>query len=266
MLERNIPKQERYKLKRLLGKTFKAVKEYGLIDKGDRILVGVSGGKDSLILLDVLSKLLKKSDVKFEIVAVHISVSNIPYAIDKEYIQNLCDSLSIPFVFRVIDVDFDNEALNKKKKSNCFVCSWYRRTELFKICEEFKCNKLALGHHMDDVVQTLLLNMAFQGSISTMPPSLDVFDGGIKIIRPLVFVPEKEMIEYQQLKQFVLQKKNCPFEEQSNRKKMKDIIAQLEDIYPHARNNMYNSMSNVMEEYLPKKISDTKLSATKDSN
>lgn len=254
MIEKNIPKQERYKLKRLLGKTFKAVKEYGLIDKGDRILVGVSGGKDSLILLDVLSKLLKKTDVKFEIIAVHISVSNIPYEIDREYIQSLCDSLSIPFIYRVIEVNFDNEALLKKKKSNCFVCSWYRRTEFFKICKEYNCNKLALGHHMDDVVQTLLLNMAFQGSISTMPPALEMFNGGIKIIRPLVLVPEKEMIEYQELKQFVLQKKNCPYEEQSNRKKMKDILAQLEEIYPHARNNMYNSMTNIMTEYLPKKI------------
>ncbi|MCT4615519.1 MAG: tRNA 2-thiocytidine biosynthesis TtcA family protein [Marinifilaceae bacterium] len=238
-------------LKKINGKCGKAITEYKLIQPNDRILIGVSGGKDSLIMLENLAIMNQNARFDYKLFAIHINVSNVPYEIDKEYIKSLCDRYGIEFIFRTIDVDFDNKKHNKKVKSNCFVCSWNRRTELFKIAKEFDCNKIALGHHMDDIVETLLMNMAFQGSISTMPPLLCMDKSDLEIIRPMCLITEAEMIKYLEIRKFVLQKKNCPFEEESKRKEMKKILKQFEDLYPFARNNFYKSMNNIMPEYLP---------------
>ena len=251
--DNNINKKDFTTLKKVNNKCAKAIKDYKLIKENDRILIGISGGKDSLILLENLAIMCNKAPFKYELFAVHINVNNVPYEIDKEYINSLCNKYKIPFIYRSIDVDFNNKNFKKKKKSNCFVCSWNRRTELFKISQEFNCNKLALGHHMDDVVETLLMNMSFQGSISTMPPTLKMFDGKLEIIRPMCLVPECEMINYLTIRKFKLLNKDCPYEEESNRKKVKDLVAKFEELYPYARNNFYKSMSNIMEEYLPAK-------------
>lgn len=247
-------KQEQAFLKKVTGKVGKALKQFNMTHEGDKILIGVSGGKDSLITLETLAKAARISPVKFKLYAVHINATNLPYEIDRPYIETLCNDLNVEFIVKDIFVDFDSKAKELKEKNNCFICSWNRRKTIFSIAEELGCNKIALGHHMDDAAQTLLMNMAFQGSICSIPAKLDMFNGKIQIIRPLILTPEKDLVKYAKIRNFTLEKELCPYEDESRRKDVRNIIKQLNDMYPHAVNNIYNSMSNIMEDYLPMKV------------
>ncbi len=249
----NMIKQDKAFIKKITGKVGKAIQKFDLVKEGDKILIGVSGGKDSLILLETLANISKASLVNFKIFAVHINAVNLPYAIDQPYIEAMCERLGVEFLMKDITVDFKSDDPNIKEKNNCFMCSWFRRKTLFALAEEHGCNKIALGHHMDDAVQTLLMNMSFQGSISSFPPKLSMFDGKIEIIRPMILIPEKNLIRFAKIKEFVLEKELCPHEDESSRKDIRGIVKQLNEFYPHAVNNIYASMSNVQDEYLPGK-------------
>ena len=239
--------QKLWYLKRIQRKVGKTVGELGLLNPGDRILIGLSGGKDSLVLLHSLKTRSINFPFVLHIEAAYVDTINMPYEIDTDFLTRFCDNLEVPF--SIIKTSFNIE--KESNKQTCFICSWNRRKELFNFAQKKGCNKVALGHHKDDIVQTLIMNMAFQGSISTMPPRLKIFDGLLEIIRPLAQITEDECREYASIAEFPDEKKLCPHGDDTKRKQVKEAIEILLKFNPDARNNLYNSMSNIQEEYLP---------------
>jgi hypothetical protein len=140
-----------------------------------------------------------------------------------------------------------------KEKHPCFLCSWYRRKALFDVAQELGCNKIALGHHKDDLVETLLMNLIFQGSVATIPPLLQMEKMPIEMIRPLCLIEEKDIQEYAELSGYEKQVKLCPLEKVSNRTEVKRLLAQLEALNPNVRDSIWGAMENIKPDYLPKK-------------
>jgi len=218
-----------------------------VIEDGDKILVGLSGGKDSLALVELLGRRARIHKPRFSVVAVHVVMKNIPYQSDLEYLKNHAGQYDIPLI--VYETSFD--PTTDTRKSPCFLCSWNRRKALFTVAKEHGCNKIALGHHMDDILETLLMNITYQGAFSTMPPRLKMNKFDMTIIRPLCLVHEADLIELSQRHRYRSQKKNCPYESQSSRSDMKGILRQLEQMNPEARYSLWGSMTNVQTDLLP---------------
>ncbi len=225
----------------------RAINHYGLIAAGDRIAVGLSGGKDSIVLLEALAVRRRWIPIHYDIHAVHINVKNITRDLDLDYYEKFCGDLDITFHHRTIEIDLNRDP----NKTVCFVCAWHRRKELFSIVKELHCGRLALGHHMDDALETLFLNMTFNSSISSMPPKLSMFGGEFDIIRPLILLKEKEVERYARIRKFPVEKSQCPYGNTTRRADMKRLIGELSKMNGKAKNNIYKSMSNIHGEYLP---------------
>jgi len=232
---------------RIQRKTGKAVEKYDMLHEGDRLLCGLSGGKDSLVMLHSLHNISRNFPYRFGMEAVYVNVDNVGYEANIPFLTDFCASLGIPFHVANAHVNFETD----KRKQPCFLCSWNRRKTMFSLARELKCNKIAFGHHKDDIVETLLLNMTFQGSVSTMPPKLSIFNGEMQIIRPLALVTEEESRRYAEICNFILEKEKCPYDNATKRKAMRELLNNLEKLYPQAKNNIFNSLSNIQEEYLP---------------
>lgn len=236
-------------LQRINRRFAKGVVEYGLIEDGDKILIGLSGGKDSLALLELLARRARIHKPRFSVEAVHVVMKNIPYQSDTDYLRMVATQWNVPF--SVFETAFD--ASSDNRKSPCFLCSWNRRKALFTVAKEKGCNKIALGHHMDDILETMLMNITFQGAFGTMPPKLVMKKFDMTLIRPLCLVHEADLLELAQLREFRKQVKNCPYESQSHRSSMKQILRQLEAMNPEARYSLWSSMENRQEELLPQR-------------
>ena len=242
--------EEELLFRKVEEKVKKAIFEYGLIVDGDRILIGLSGGKDSLALVDLLGRRSKIFRPRFEVIVTHIVMSNIPYRSDIDYLKSRADEHGLSFF--VHETSFD--ASTDTRKSPCFLCSWTRRKALFDIAKRHGCNKIALGHHQDDILETLLMNMIHQGAIGTMPPRLKMDKFDMEIIRPMCLVEEKDLTRIAVWRGYRKQIKNCPYESGSSRSDMKEVLSRLEAINPEARYSLWSSMTNVQEELLPDKI------------
>lgn len=234
-------------ISRIERRMAKGVVEYGLLDDGDRILIGLSGGKDSLALTELLANRARIYKPRFKVEAVHVVMRNIPYQSDTDYLRVFCEEKGIPFT--IYETEFDPST--DRRKSPCFLCSWNRRKALFTVAQEKGCNKIALGHHMDDILETLLLNQTFQGAFSTMPPRLMMKKFQMTLIRPLCLVHEADIEQLAILRSYRRQIKHCPYEHMSHRKAMKDILQRLEDMNPEARYSLWGSMTNVQKDLLP---------------
>lgn len=234
-------------LDKVFRKFRKTIETYGLLSDGDRILVGLSGGKDSLALLEMLGRKKLSPNPSFSLVALHVSMENIPYRADVDYLRQFAEKCGAEFVH--VTTSFDPST--DKRKSPCFLCSWNRRKMMFTMAKEMKCNKIALGHHLDDVLQTLLMNLTFQGSFGTMPPLLKMSKFDMTIIRPMSQIDEEDIKKMALLQDYQKQEKNCPYEEDSHRSEMKELLTRLKEMNPNAANSMWNAMSNIQEEYLP---------------
>ena len=241
--------EEELLFRKVEEKVKKAIFEYGLIVDGDRILIGLSGGKDSLALVDLLGRRSKIFRPRFEVIVTHIVMSNIPYRSDIDYLKSRADEHGLSFF--VHETSFD--ASTDTRKSPCFLCSWNRRKALFTVAKEQGCNKIALGHHMDDILETLLMNITYQGAFGSMPPRLVMKKFDMTIIRPMCLVHESDLAELAAIRNYRKQVKNCPYESQSSRSVMKGILHRLEEMNPEARYSLWGSMSNVQEELLPRK-------------
>lgn len=239
--------EEEKMLRRLEKRFSKGVVEYGLIEDGDKILIGLSGGKDSMALVELLARRARIYKPRFSVVAVHVVMKNIPYQSDVAYLKAYAESWGVPFV--LYETEFD--ATTDTRKSPCFLCSWNRRKALFTVAKEQGCNKIALGHHMDDILETLLMNITYQGAFSTMPPRLVMKKFDMTIIRPMCLVHEKDLQELSKLRGYRKQVKSCPYESLSGRTTMKGILKLLEEMNPEARYSLWGSMTNVQEELLP---------------
>lgn len=245
-----ISKADKKTLQTIQNKLKKAMNDYRLINDDDHILIGLSGGKDSLALVELLGERMKIFVPRFKVTAAHISVDNISYQSDLEYLKGHCDKFGIPFVHHTTHFDETQDP----GKSTCFLCSWHRRKALFAVAEKLGCNKIALGHHLDDITETLLMNLIYQGAFATMPPKLEMNKFNMTIIRPLSLITEKEMKEMERIREYHKQIKNCPHEKDSSRRDAKNLITELEKWNPDVRNSLLAAMENVKSDYLPKKV------------
>ena len=243
-------KTEEELFRRLDGKVVRALRMYGLIADGDKVLIGLSGGKDSLALMELLGRRARIYRPKFTLVAAHVRMRNIPYEVDETYLRRACEAYNIPLI--VEETEFDPST--DTRRTPCFLCSWMRRKALFEIAKRMECRKIALGHHQDDILETLLLNLTHQGSFGTMPPKLRMKKFDMEIIRPLCLISEAELVSLAQLQHYQKQVKNCPYENLSSRSSIKRIFRELETIQPDVRHSLWNSMTNVQTEYLPQEV------------
>lgn len=234
-------------LRRIERRFVKGVATYCLLSDDDKVLVGLSGGKDSMALLELLARRSRIFRPRFTVIAAHVQMRNIGYESDVDYLRGFAESLGVPLV--TYEAEFD--ASTDRRKSPCFLCSWNRRKALFTLAKEHGCNKIALGHHMDDILETLLMNITFQGAFSTMPPKLVMRKFDMTIIRPLCLVPEAALEELAALRCYRKQDKSCPYETHSHRSDMKEILHRLEAMNPDARYSLWGSMTNIQSDLLP---------------
>lgn len=233
--------------KKICRKVGTTLRDHSMIGEGDHILVGLSGGKDSMILLETLAERRRALPFDFNITAAHVEATGIGYRIDKDQLTSFCKVLGISLHYLTIEPDFDRDPA----KTTCFVCAWHRRKKIFDLTRQLGCNKLAFGHHRKDALETLLLNMIYHGSISSLPYTLQMFDGRVKLIRPLMDVEESLLSEYATLREMVRIEKSCPHEDRTRRQTIDTLISQIEAIHPTGPYNMFKSMGKIFEEYLP---------------
>ena len=156
---------------------------------------------------------------------------------------------NVDFFVEDISIDLSKD----KRKSPCFLCSWYRRKALFDFAKKNGFNSIALGHHKDDIVTTLIMNMVFQGSFSSMPPLLQMSKFDVAIIRPLALIEESVLKDLAMAESYVVQPKSCPYEKSSYRSDVQKIVDELEKLNPNVKSSIWKSMENIMPDYLPKK-------------
>jgi tRNA 2-thiocytidine biosynthesis protein TtcA len=222
----------------------KAMTDYDMISEGDKIAIAVSGGKDSLTLLRILKDRLTFTPVKYELLAVHID-SGYPYSCAKiltKYFKKL------KVEYQIIKSDFLKTV--KRKDITCFWCSWNRRKSLFETAGRFGCNKVALGHHKDDIIETILLNLFFNGEISAMAPKQELFHGKLTVIRPLAYVEEYLIKKFAREEGFPDEKCVCPNSLTSNRTKMAKIIRDLKRVNPDVKTNIFRALKRIKKDYL----------------
>ena len=220
-----------------------------MIENDDRVLVGLSGGKDSMILLEALAERKRAVPFHFSLSAAHVEATGIGYKIDREKLTAFCNDLEVPLLYRCIEPDLEKDP----SKATCFVCSWHRRKELFELTRELSCNKLALGHHRNDAIETLLLNMVYHGSISSLPYCLLMFDGRLELIRPMMDLDERMLEEYAELNTLVKVEKSCPHENSTQRESIRKLLGKIEELYGKGPYNVFKSMDKIFEEYLPRR-------------
>ncbi|MCD6308555.1 MAG: tRNA 2-thiocytidine biosynthesis protein TtcA [Candidatus Latescibacteria bacterium] len=210
----------------LLRKVNRVIDEYGLIGDGDRVCVSVSGGKDSLSLLHLLLEHRRFYPTDYSLSAVHVVSDFHPNAArTKEYLRGMFESLGIEYGFINISVTTDERG--NESPPDCFRCSWKRRKAVFSHCAEHGYNRLAFGHHYDDVAETTLLNLFFHGNLDTILPMRDFFDGSFTVIRPLFYLREKDLVRYAKMAGFETSSCACPNGENGKRPVMKRLVRSL---------------------------------------
>ncbi len=242
-MERTAEEIELIKYQKRITKRFhKACADYALIEDGDHILIGLSGGKDSLALVELLGRRQKIYVPRFRVTAVHVSVTEIGYQSDLQYLQSFCAENGVAFVHKTIQIQDSEAAEAQKTKNICFLCSWYRRKALFECAQELGCNKIALGHHKDDIVETLLLNLIYQGKFDSIAPKLQMEKFPMQMIRPLCLLYEADLQHYAELAGYRKQQKLCPFEKDSSRADIKELIQTLKRLNPHVVDSIWGGM------------------------
>jgi tRNA(Ile)-lysidine synthase TilS/MesJ len=257
-------REEERLLAKLTKRFHKACADYGLIADGDHILIGLSGGKDSLLLTELLGRRAKLYKPRFTVTALHVRVRERDYQTDLSYLERFCEEAGVPLLVRDVTIDEPVESGKffrsadavwkvERETNPCFLCSWYRRKALFDAAQEIGCNKIAFGHHRDDVIETLLMNLIYQGAFATMPPVLQLEKMPLQIIRPLSLNDEADIRRYAEMRQYRKQPKLCPFEHVSSREKVKGLLEQIKALNPEAVDSISAAMSNIKSGYLPPK-------------
>ena len=242
-------------LERLTKRFHKACADYGLIADGDHILIGLSGGKDSLLLTELLGRRAQIYVPRFRVTALHVRVKERDYHSDLSYLQRFCDEAKVPLLVRDGSIPHTppqkENGKTREIDNPCFLCSWFRRKELFNTAQEIGCNKIAFGHHRDDIAQTLLMNLIFQGAYATMPPILQMDKMPLQLIRPLCLIDEADIITYAAMRNYQKQTKLCPFEHVSSREKVKGLLEEIKALNPEALDSIYGALTNIKTDYLP---------------
>jgi len=229
--------------RRLRQRFVQAFATYGLLADGDHVLVGLSGGVDSLCLLELLSWRSGISHPQFKVEAIHVRMTNIDYETSTSYLEHFCRDRQVPL--HVVETSFetggDAQALRKQKQP-CFLCSWNRRKQMFNLAQQLGCNKLALGHHQDDLLHTCLMNQLFQGRFDTMPARLRLDKMPLTIIRPLCLLTEADIKRYALLQGYEPQRKRCPYEHDSHRTAIRHLYEEAEQMNPDVRHSLWNAL------------------------
>lgn len=223
----------------------RAMGDYEMLRNADRVLIAVSGGKDSLALLHILLYRQKILPFHTTLKAVHVDMSFPGFPVKK--LERHFQQLGVDYHIEKIDPFKGKEA----RGLNCFWCSRSRRKVLFDLAQRFGFNKIAFGHHMDDIVETILLNLFFRGELGAMRPKQDLFDGKLTLIRPLAYEKEERITKLARaLKLDKVCPFRCPQENDTQRKMIKRLLARLEKKNPSIKKNIFHSLRNVREEYL----------------
>ena len=226
-------------MKKTLGCLRRADQDFRLISPGDRIAVGVSGGKDSLVLLRALDLYRRFSHKDFSLSAVTVTMGLEPF--DLTPVKEMCAELGVEYIIRDTEIGkiiFDY----RKEKNPCALCSKMRRAVLANTCVEYGFNKLALGHHREDVIETLLMSLFYEGRFHTFHPCTLMSRTGITVIRPLVYLPESHMKHMAKVLDLPLIQSPCPANGETRRAEMKDLMRRLRLIYPDANERFLHAL------------------------
>ena len=235
--------------KRLRRQVGQAIADFSMIADGDRVMVCLSGGKDSYALLDLLLKLQAKAPVRFELVAVHLDQKQPGY--DANVLPNYLREIGVPFHILEQDTYSVVRRVIPEGKTMCSLCSRLRRGSLYTFAAENGFTKIALGHHRDDSVETLFLNLFYQGQLKAMPPKLRSDDGRNTVIRPLAYCAESDLAEYAEVRGFPIMPCNlCGSQENLQRKNVKAMLADWEKKHPGRIETIFRSLGNVAPSHL----------------
>jgi len=226
-------------------KTGKAIWDYKMLGDGDKVIVAVSGGKDSLCLLKILQERLKFVPISYELIACHVDMGF--SWVNTDILAEHFEKGGLPYIIAKPSEEWKGE----KEDFDCFWCSWNRRKAIFDLAGEIGANKIAFAHHMDDIIETMLLNLFFQGEIGTMMPYQDMFDGELAIIRPLAYVEEKELTRLATILDLPVIASSCPRGDVSKRSLVKGIVADLKKHNRNVKKNIFRSLTRIRKEYLP---------------
>lgn len=236
--------------KRMKNAVGRAIADFGLIEEGDRIAVAVSGGKDSYTLLHLLEALRRRAPIRYEILAINIDSGYPGYRTDiiEEHL------VRHGFAYHM-EKTANFDIIREKRRpgsSYCSICARLKRGVLYTLAQQFNCNKLALGHHLDDFVETLLLNQFFVGSLKAMAATMLADNGETTVIRPLVYVEERDIIRYADMQEYPVVCCSCPVSGVSDlqRKRMKELLTELEKENPHVKRSLLTALSNVHPRHL----------------
>jgi len=227
----------------------KAILDFGLIAPGDRVCLAVSGGKDSLVLLHLLTGTLVDVTKDFHLMVVHVD-AGVPGS-DASQLAAHFDRVSVEYEIAPAHHIFTQANAPDNKKRPCFICARLRRRILFETAHAHGCNKIALAHHRDDVVETLIMNMFYNREISTMTPMQEMFHGDLAMIRPLYYIREPLIAKFAARAQLPVLKARCPAEDTTRRKFVKDTLAHMASVDPDTHNNLFRSMFRIYPDYMP---------------
>jgi tRNA 2-thiocytidine biosynthesis protein TtcA len=227
-----------------------ACMDYGMLEAGDRVLVGVSGGIDSLVLLDLMNSPMVHVPSDFSLLAVNIDMGFDPDFRSYRALEKFLKEGGYDCVMEKTDIGLLSHS-DYNRKNPCFLCSRLRRKRIFEIAAERGCNKIALAHHKDDIIETLLINMFYGREISTMMPNQSIFGGKLHIIRPLAFIREDLVKKYGRERGLPTIENSCPTSGTSRRVIVRKVIRELEKDNKNVRENIFKAMSHVKPDYLP---------------
>lgn len=242
-------------LKNIEGKGFgktiwspigRAMHRYNMVEAGDRIAVGVSGGKDSMTTLNALVRVKKIAPIDFEIIPIHIHPNTDKASYEK--IEKYCEELGLKL--QVESTNLSDMLFGEKEVKNpCFLCGRIRRGILYRMMKEQNINKLALGHHKDDIIETFLMNVFYQGNMKMMKPSYVSEEYGVRVIRPLAYVEEVDIIRYVKKQELPVVASDCPYEtsENSKRLRVKNLIKELAQENKDVRSVVFNSIKEMLD-------------------
>lgn len=238
-------------INRLLGE---AMHDYRMLADGDRILIGVSGGVDSLVLAWLLHHWRDKAPINYEVVALHLDMG---FSEDQhQAVEAELAKIGLPFLTEHTSYGLDANQARPDKA--CYQCATARRKHLFDTARRDHFSAVALGHHKDDLIETFFLNMLYSGNLSTMMPRQDLFSGRLKIVRPMAYLTKQQVYELAEIAGITPVKNPCPMASHSKREEIRDLMSTLYQRDPKFRGNIFAAMGNVRAEYLLKSTSELK--------